>query len=121
MSRPARSLLVFGIYTVLVGMALLLMPNAMLTLFGLPATSEIWIRVVGWLLGLLAFYYVVAARQDNTAFIRLTVYGRASVIVFYVAIAALGLAPPILISIGAIDLLGAIWTARALRTEGHQV
>ena len=47
---------------------------------------------------------------------RLTVHGRASVIVFFIALVVLGLAEPVLIVFGIVDLLAAIWTALALRS-----
>jgi hypothetical protein len=89
-TKACRSLFLFGIYTVLNGIGLLLIPNVFLSLFGLPPANEIWVRVAGWLICVLSFYYTVSGRQDNTPFINLTVYGRASVFVFYVAIVLLG-------------------------------
>jgi hypothetical protein len=44
------------------------------------------------------------------------VYGRALVIVFFVAFVVLGLAEPLLIGFGLVDLAAAIWTALALRS-----
>jgi hypothetical protein len=67
------------------------------------------------LLLLLAFYYIQAARAEMTEFIRLTVPARASVIVFFIAFVAFGLAQPMLIVLGVVDLLAAIWTSSALR------
>lgn len=52
-----------------------------------------------------------------TALIRLTVYTRASVTLFFIAFVLLGLVKPIVIVVGAIDLAAAIWTALALRAE----
>ena len=119
MSNSARSMFVFGIYVLVLGITLLVAPNILLALFGLPATDQVWIRVVGMLLCLLAFYYIQAARNELAAFFRWTVYTRASVIVFFIVFVALGLAKPVLILFGGIDLLGAIWTALALRSSRH--
>jgi hypothetical protein len=115
MSKAAISVLVFGIYLALTGLGFLLAPNMMLGLFGFPATTEVWIRVVAMLLLILAYYYIRAARSEMTGFFRLTVHHRASVIVFFVVFVILGLAQPMLIGFGVVDLLGAIWTALALR------
>jgi hypothetical protein len=63
------------------------------------------------------YYYIQAARNEMTGFFRLTVHSRASVIVFFVALVALGLAQPMLIMFGVVDPLAAIWTALALRAS----
>jgi hypothetical protein len=114
-SKAAISVLVFGIYLVLIGLGFLLAPNMVLGLFGFPSTTEPWIRVMAMLLLILAYYYIQAARNEMTGFFRFTVHGRAAVIVFFVAFVAFGLAQPMLIGFGVVDLLAAIWTALALR------
>jgi hypothetical protein len=58
-----------------------------------------------------------APRSVMTDFFRFTVHARAPVIVFVVAFVAFGLAQPMMIGFGVVDLLGAIWTALALRSE----
>ena len=115
MSQPAKSMFVFGIYLVALGAIVLIAPNLLLSLFGVPATSEVWIRIVGTLVLYLAFYYIQAARKGLTDFMRWTIYTRSSLIVFLAAFALLGFAPPVLVLFGVIDLLGAIWTAMTLR------
>ena len=116
MSKAATSVLVFGVYLIVLGLVFLLAPNLPLGLLGFPATTEPWIRVMAVLLLILAYYYIQAARKEMTGFFLLTVHGRASVIVFFVALVAFGLAQPTLIMFGVVDLLAAIWTAWALRT-----
>jgi len=115
MSKPAKTLFVFGIYLVALGIVLIAAPNFLLSLFGVPTTDEVWIRVVGVVVLVLAFYDIQGARKEMVAYFLLTVYSRASVIVFFTAFVLLGMVKPILILFGAIDLAGAIWTALALR------
>lgn len=115
MSNPAKSVHFFGFYLVGLGAILLAVPNLLLSVFGLPLTSEVWIRVVGMLVLLLGIYYVVLARAETTVFFRLSVYLRASVLVFFTAFVLLGIASPPLILFGGVDLLGALWTGLALR------
>lgn len=117
MSNSARSVFVFGLYLVGLGLILLVVPNVLLGLFFLPATTDVWIRVVGMLLLFLAFYYIQTARQEMKEFFQWTVYIRSSVIVFFIVFVLLGYAPPQLILFGAVDLLGALWTALALRSS----
>ena len=120
MSNSGRSLLIFGVYTILNGVGLLLFPGPMLSLFGLEIPTEIWVRVAGWLICLLGFYYIAAGMLDLTPFVRLTVYGRASVFVFYAVLVAAALVSPAMLIVGAIDLIAAGWTGLALRGERQQ-
>ncbi len=116
MSKAAKSVFVFGIYLVLTGLGFLLVPNTMFGLFGIPATTEPWIRVVAVLMLILGYYYIQSARSELTALFRFSVHARFPVILFFAAFVLLGLAPPALIMFGVVDLLGAIWTAAALRS-----
>ena len=117
MSSPARTIAVFAGYLVLLGITLMVTPNLLLTTFGIPPTSEVWIRIVGVLALILAYYYVQAARKEMMDFFRWTVQARAIVIVFFVAFVFLGWVKPVLVLFGAIDLAGAIWTLMALRSS----
>lgn len=117
MSKAAKSVFVFGIYLILIGLGFLFIPNVQLGMFGFPATTEPWIRVVAVLLLILAYYYIQAARSEMTDLFRFTVHGRASVIVFFTAFVIFDLAQPMLIMFGVVDLLAAIWTARALKAD----
>lgn len=117
MSRSARSILAFAIYLFVLGPALLVVPNAFLSVFGIPPTSEVWIRVVGMLVLILALYYLEAARHGLRPFFVATVWGRFAVLGFFVGFAVAGLAPPVLVLFGVVDAAGAGWTAVELRRE----
>lgn len=117
MSRAARSVLVFGLYLIAVGIALIAIPSPLFVLLRLPASSEIWPRVVGVLALVLAYYYIQAARQELTVFFRWTVTARVMVFVVFAAFVALGLAPIPLVLLGAVDLAAALWTGVALRSS----
>jgi uncharacterized membrane protein len=116
MSAPAKSLFVFALYLVGLGLVLLVTPNTLGRFFGFPETHEVWIRVVGMLLLFVAFYFIQVVRKEWTDFFRWTVYTRSLVIVFFIAFVLLDLAPPVLVLFGVIDLLSALWTALALRS-----
>jgi hypothetical protein len=115
MSRSATTVFVFGVYMAVLGIILVSVPNLLLGLFGFPATNEVWIRVVGMMALILAFFYIQAARKEQADFFQWTVYERASPIIFFIGFVVLGLAQPTLILFGVVDLLGAIWTGLALR------
>lgn len=117
MSRAAVSLFVFGIYLLGLGGLLMVIPNTFLSLFGLPPTHEVWIRVVAMLVLILGCYDVLSARAELTSFFRWSVWLRGSVIVFFGAFVALGMVQPVLLLFGAVDLAAAAWTALALRKD----
>lgn len=117
MSKSGRSLYLFGIYTLLNGIGLILVPNQMLSLFNVPTTEEIWVRVVGMLIILLGLYYTMAGQADNSHFIQLSVYGRLGVFSFWLVVVILNLVPPVLLFVGFIDFLGAVWTQQLLRSD----
>lgn len=116
MSKSARSVLIFGWYLVALGCTLITVPNVMLEVFGLPPTTDVWIRVVGVLVLCLSFYYIQAARHGMMPMLRWTVYVRSSVFVFFGVFVLLGFARAPLALFGAVDLAGALWTYFALRS-----
>lgn len=119
MSKSAKSVYIFSLYLFVLGVTLLIAPNAMLGFFGVAPTTEVWIRVAAMLTLLIGFYYFMAARAELIPFFRWTVYARLSVIVFLTAFVLLKMAEPTLIMFGAFDLLGALYTFMALRAEKH--
>lgn len=116
MTHAARSIVYFGGYIFLTGLVLLVAPNVLLSMFGLGSTSEVWIRVLGCVVTALGAYYVVMGRAGVTAFFRATIWGRAWIFLSFLALVVIGMAKPPLVLFGAVDLLGAIWTWRALNT-----
>jgi hypothetical protein len=117
MSKSARSVFVFGLYLLVLGIILLVIPNFLLGIFSLPSTTEVWIRVVGMLVLFLSFYYTQAARKEMTEFFQWTVYARSTVIIFFAVFVLLDFAKLPLILFGVVDLLGAIWTGLELRSS----
>ena len=117
MSRAAKSLFVFGIYLLLLGLSLLLVPNLLLRVFGAPQTNEVWIRINGMFVLCLSFFYVQAARNELTIFIRWTVWARIAVIIYFAAFVLFVSAPKALLLFGLVDLLSAVWTWLALKKD----
>jgi hypothetical protein len=123
MSNAAKSVFVFGIYEVVLGALVMIMPNTLLAVLGFPRSDEIWIRVTGMLVCVFAFYDIQAARTELTDYFRWTVFTRSLVIIFFIAFVMSGLVIPELIILGVMDLLGAIWTGLALwssKSPDHQ-
>ena len=118
MKKSSTTLLVFGIYLISMGAGFLFTPNVLLNIFGIPATDEVWPHVVGAIALVLAFYYISAARADLRTFAGWTVPARIGIFISFTAFVIMGLAGPIMILLGSVDLLGALWTRSALMTEG---
>ena len=115
MNTPATSVRIFGIYLAILGPALIAAPNLVLAPFGFPATSEVWIRVVGVVATCLALYYLQAARYDLVPMYRVTILARTLACVCFAGLVISGQARPALIFFGLVDLAGAAWTLFALR------
>jgi len=115
MSHPGKSVFLFGLYMLLLGAALVLVPNLLLPLFGFALTDEVWIRVMGQLALYLGVYYVWAGYTERREFMAMTVAIRLSVPVFFAAFVAAGLISPVLLLLALPDLCGALWTWRALK------
>ena len=118
MNPAAKSVFVFGLYLVLVGLGLLVAPNPFLAPLGFPPTADpSWLRVLGVLALVIAAYYLLAARANLTAFFRWTVFVRVGVFVVFGALVLLKLAPAPLALLGTVDLAAALWTWFALRAR----
>jgi uncharacterized membrane protein HdeD (DUF308 family) len=110
MNSAAKSVYYFGFYLLLLSVALTVFPNLLLSTFQLPETNEVWIRVVGVLVFSLGIYYIFMAQTNNTMFLSLSVYVRASILVWFIAFVLAKWVSPMLIVFGVADALGASWT-----------
>jgi hypothetical protein len=64
MSKSAQSLFVFSIYLFTLGLILLIIPNFILSIFSVPETQEVWIRVVGMLVIILGYFDFQASKNE---------------------------------------------------------
>jgi len=114
MSSAARSILVYSIYVFGLGATLMLVPNIPLPLFGLPTTSEVWIRVAGMTVVFLSIFYFIAARNEFRPLFVASVPIRFAVPVIFGAFVVAGYAPWNLLLLTPLDVLFAIWTLTSL-------
>lgn len=117
MKKSTLSMIVFATYLVGLSLAFMLFPNPVIGLFGFEATDQVWIRILGFMLGVLAFYYFMACREGILAFYRWTVWSRLTVTPVYILFIISGVAPPVVLVFAAMDLAGAVWTGLSLRNE----
>lgn len=108
---------VFAAYLFCLGLGFVLIPNTVLGLCGFPPTREIWIRILGYVLAALAFYYFMAVRENSLNFYRWTVYGRLPILPAFAAFVLAGLGPPVILLFGMFDSGWALWTWYALKNE----
>jgi hypothetical protein len=115
MTAAAKSVYYFGFYLYLVSATLIFFPNILLSTLGIPETNEVWIRVLGVIVGLLGFYYHQSGAKNISAFFPLTIPTRIIVLLSFIIFAVLKMASPMLIGFGVVDFAGAMWTMMALK------
>ncbi len=115
MHPATNSVKYFGLYAIVTGIGLVLVPGLVLAPLGIAAPTEVWIRVVGALAIPLGYYYWACGSAGLVAFFRATIPGRvvfaATTVLLIVAFSA----PMQLLLFAAIDLAGAAWTFHGLR------
>ncbi len=110
MSSAALSVFVFGIYLALAGVGFLFIPNIALPMFKFPKTNEPWVRIMGMLIAMIGFFYIIAALNELSPFFWATVVERFAVLICFILLVATKKAQPMLIAFGVIDAAGGIWT-----------
>jgi hypothetical protein len=121
MSRPAISILAFGIYLAVGGVLLLVVPRELCRFLHLrPPGETMWVRLCGMFFLDLAYYCVRAAREEERPFMRWSVGSRHLTIVFLVAFVATGMENPGILIFGVIDLLATLWTALTLGSSRRE-
>lgn len=110
MTRTGKSIFIFGLYSLIMGMVLLFFPNQILPLFNLSAVGEPWLNLLGFVLMCSSYYYIRSALSGNLQFALFTVHTRffAPLVVMYLI--ATGKADWHFVSFGIIDGLGGLWT-----------
>jgi len=117
MSRTASTIQIFGGYLMALGLGLIAAPNVLLPLFGMPQTSEVWIRVAGLVVFNEGVCYWFAAKSNAVPFFRASFYVRCLAPIVFGAFVLAGLARPMLVGFGLVDFAAGIWTILTLHTE----
>lgn len=117
MSHAAKSIYYFGIYMIFLGLAMFLVPNLLLKPINMPETHEPWIRVGASLVGIVGWYYMVAAKYELTPFIQATILGRHLVLVAFAVLVFLDHFQWQLLMFSIPDQFGALWTRLALKRD----
>jgi len=117
MKMSSISMIVFAGYLFCLGLIFIIIPNPVITFFGLLPTTDVWIRILGYILAALAFYYVMAVRENAENFYRWTIYARLPILPTFAAFVLAGIGPPIILLFGTFDSGCAAWTWYALKKE----
>ena len=121
MRAPADTIVAFGVYLLVAGAGLMLVPQTLLGLIGVPAGDGLWVRFAGMLSAVLGVYYLLAARAGLVSFFAWTVWGRYAAAAFMLAVVLAGLAPANLLLLAAVDTATASWTWLSLRRRAIEL
>jgi hypothetical protein len=117
MSRTASTIRIFGGYLIVLSLGLMVIPNTLLHLFGMPPTAEVWIRVAGLVVFNEGVCYWFAGKSNAIPFFRASFYVRCLAPFVFGAFVLGGLARPALVGFGLVDFAAGIWTILTLRSE----
>ena len=117
MSEAAKSVFYFAFVFIMGGLGLLVVPHTVLPLLGISSTDGLFVRLLGMVILVLAYYYIRASMRELTDFFMWTVHARTAGLVFYLVFYLLDLAPLVVIGFGVMDLLGALWTWWAIGAD----
>lgn len=114
MSRAARTVQIWGLYGLAIGLFSAVFPNALAALLRFPSTDEPWLRLVGILAIAIGIYYLGGARAEAKTFFQATVAGR-FVVAVGVTVIAVAWGYWMALGIAAAEVASAMWTWAALR------
>ncbi|MBP7736794.1 MAG: hypothetical protein KA369_12535 [Spirochaetes bacterium] len=119
MTRAGKSIFYFGFWVLACGISLMFFPQFSLGIAGMSLNDYLMVRLFGMILIYLGVYYFVAGTHPAfRPLYRATVFTRSLALLIMIAFVLLGMAKPIVIGFTAVDALGALWTALALRADG---
>jgi hypothetical protein len=114
MSKAARTIYVWSIYALLIGTAMAIIPNVVLSALGVAETQEVWIRVLGVVVVVLALYYWDGARNEARHLFVASLLGRGFAAAAFILLWLTG-GPWQLLIFGGAEVIGLTWTLTALR------
>lgn len=117
--KPAYSMWFWAAITVGAGVLTIVAPHLIATALGaatpLPDSTLALARLLGIVLLGYGTGYGVAAASDGLAYMRVSVLLRASILPALIVMVAVGWFPKLLLALGLLDVVGALWTHLELR------
>ena len=118
-SHAARSMYFWSWWIAFASIACLVNPQAMLEPLGVSSNADTLARMIGVMLGALAIYYrVMASDEAFRPLWRATAYVRLGVFPLSLVFVAINWINPLAVVVFAMDAVGGLWTAIALRRRG---
>ena len=117
MQRDIKSIRILGIYSLMMGLVLLVIPHLILPLFNLSIECQEWIRMLGFVLVCSSYYYIRSAYKGNIDFAVYTIHTRIAAPFVVLILFLVGVIEPSLLLFGLIDGLGALWTLVSYRRQ----
>ena len=117
MSKPAKTIFYFGFYMILEVVLLLWSPDFLMKMAGIDPSADVWLRLIGGIVAGLTIYYFSISLRRIRALYRVPVYERTAVFLTALALYLFNHAPLAALLVGIVDLLGAMWTLWALKSE----
>ena len=117
MTKSGKSVFYFGIYGILVGVVVCLIPEQFISILKLPDIPTAWARVIGLLGIILGSYDIISGRNNLQPLIKGTIYMRLFLFAGIIVLFVTGQMPKEILPLGITDLLGAVWTILSLKAE----
>jgi len=117
MTKSGKSVFYFGIYVILMGVLVCLVPAELISILKLPEIPTAWAIFMGLLVIVIGCYDIIGGRNNLKPLIKGSIYLRlfffTGVLVLFIS----GQMPKEIILLGVIDLVGAVWTIFSLKAE----
>ncbi|WP_348813889.1 hypothetical protein [Flavobacterium maritimum] len=110
MNSVNKSIFVFGLYSLSMGIVLLFFANLVLPIVGFRISKEPWLHLLGFVLICSSYYYLRSAINGNIDFARYTMHTRFCAPLVIIFLIVTDKADWHFLSFGIVDGLGGIWT-----------
>ena len=121
MKATLNSIRLFGIYSLIVGLVLLIMPHVILPLFNLSCEGQEWIRLLGFVLMCSSYYYIRASYKGNIDFAICTIHTRIAAPFVVLILFLTGVVKQSFLLFGLVDGLGGLWTLITFKKEKEKM
>ena len=119
--HPTKTIYWFSFYPLIAGISMIVAPALPLQILGWPIEGLDWIRMLGVVTAIVGYYYFQLGRNEVLGFCRFSAQARIVIpFVFLGMVLVFGM-NPLYIALTAVDFLGGLWTASALRKHGMTV
>ncbi|MEL6435619.1 MAG: hypothetical protein AAFP99_02375 [Pseudomonadota bacterium] len=120
MSATEKSVLGFGLYAVISGLGLFLIPDLLLSILRVEVAETVWIRIIGFMLFEIGLVYIWAVRAKVREVFEFSVYIRIVPVTCLVLLVVLAGAPFQVLLFAFVDAASALHTWVSLKRERNE-